>query len=143
MVNAVTYILENDPTVQSLVGGNSRSSKHKVFPVITPMSEVEPYIVVRLLSKTPLGNGCGFLYNIAVISYHTSYDDVTVLNRAIIDAIVGYPSGIVNGVDYGRLTFASESDEPFSVDRIAITHEHPLYIKATTFTGMGDDGISS
>ncbi len=142
MIKAVTYILENDATVQSLVGDNSRSSKHKIFPVIVPQSEVEPYIAVRLLNKTPTGRNCGFQYTIAVTSYHTSYDDVTELNQAVIYAIEGTASGTVNGCDFSGLNLISESDE-FAVDRIAVTHEHPVYAKISTFIGMGDDGISS
>ena len=142
MIKAVTYILENDATVNALVGRNSRDTKSKVFPVIMPQSEVEPYIVVRLLSKTPLGRGCGYSYTIGVTSYHTSYDDVTELNEAVISAIENYPDGNVNGVDFGGLNFNSESDE-YAVDRIAVTHEHPVYAKLTTFTGIGDDGVSS
>jgi len=143
MIKAVTYILENDSTVQSLVGGTSRASKHKVFPVIVPMSEVEPYIVVKLASKTPLGNNCGYNFVVTVMSYETSYDRVIALNQAVIDALVAYPRGTVNSVDYGGLMFSSESDEAFGVDRIAVTHEHPVYAKVSTFTGMGDDGVSS
>jgi hypothetical protein len=142
MIKAVTYILENDPVVQSLVGGNSRSSKHKVFPVIVPQSEVEPYIVVSLVNKQKLGRDCGFSYFISVTCYETSYDKVTVLNQAIIDALELYPSGVVNGVDFSGLNFENEKDE-YMVDRIAITHEHPLYAKSSTFIGMGNDGISS
>ena len=142
MIKAVTYILENNSTIQSLVGGNSRASKYKVFPVIVPQSEVEPYIVVRLVNKEKLGRGCGYAYTIGVTCYETSYDKVTDLNQAVIDALEGEPSGVVNGVDFSGLNFVSEQDE-FMVDRIAITHEHPLYAKSSTFIGMGNDGISS
>jgi hypothetical protein len=142
MIKAVTYILENDPTVQQLVKANSRQDKFKVFPVIVPQSEIEPYIAVRLLSKQSLGKNCGYSYTIGVTSYETSYDRVTALNQAVIDALEGYPSGEVNSVDFGGLNFLNESDE-YMVDRIAITHEHPLYAKTSTFVGMGSDGIQS
>lgn len=145
MIKAVTYILENDSVVQALVGDNSRSDKHKVYPVIAPQSEIEPYIVVKLGNKTPLGSSsaCGYDYNIIVMSYETSYDRVIALNQAVIDALVNYPRGTVNSVDYGGLMFTSESDEAFGVDRISVTHEHPVYAKVSTFRGMGSDGVSS
>lgn len=145
MIKAVTYILENDALVQELVGANSRNDKHKVYPVIAPQSEVEPYIVVKLLNKVPLGGGlsCGFNYTVGVTCYETSYDKVIALNQAIIDAIINTPRGTVNSVDYGGLMFISESDEAFGVDRISVTHEHPVYAKISTFTGMGSDGVSS
>jgi hypothetical protein len=142
MIKAVTYILENDTTVQQLVGGNSRADKHKVYPVIVPESERDPYIAVRLLSKETLGRNCGYRYNIGVTCYHSTYDGVTALNQAIIDALETYPSGNVNGVDFSGLNFLNESDE-FMVDRIAVTHEHPLYAKTSVFLGMGNDGIQS
>ena len=137
MINAVTYILENDATVQSLVGGNSRNNKHKVFPVIMPQSEVEPYIVVKLSGKSPMGRDCGYMYSITVVSYHTSYDDVSALNQAVINALTNHSKGTVNGVDFGGLDFIDESDE-YAVDRIAVSHEHPVYAKITTFNGIAD-----
>jgi hypothetical protein len=142
MIKAVTYILENDPVVQQLVKGNSRQDKYKVFPVIVPQSEVEPYIVVSLLNKEKLGRNCGFQYSISVTSYETSYDRVTALNQAVIDALEAYPAGEVNSVDFSGLNFVNERDE-YMVDRIAITHEHPLYAKTSTFVGMGSDGVQS
>lgn len=134
MIKAITYILENDATVQSLVGGNAAADKHKVYPVIVPSSEVEPYIAVRLTSKRMLGRDadCGYEYGFQVSSYATSYDDVTALNDAVVSALTGQASATVNGVSVGFINFITEHDE-FAVDRISITYEHPVYMKVSTF----------
>jgi hypothetical protein len=138
MIKAITYILENDATVQSLVGANSRDDKHKVYPVIAPITEKGPYIIVTLLSKSRVAKHCGFQYAISVTSYHETYDGSIQLNNAVIRAIENTASGNINGVDFSYMTFTDERDE-YTVDRIGITHEHPLYAKVSIFTGQGDE----
>lgn len=136
MMNAVTHILKNDATVGSLVGNNAAGDKKKVYPVIVPSSEIEPYITVRIVDKRRPAKGCDYEYTVQVTSYDLNYDDVVTLNNAVISAIEGQASGTVNGYSFGYLNFVTEQDE-YMVDRIAITHEHPLYAKTTTFVGYG------
>ena len=135
MVNAVTYILENNAGVQALVGLNKERDKYKVYPVMVPISEVEPYIAVRLMSKTLIAVGCGYNYRFQTTCYDASYDAVTTLNDAIRTALEGQASGTINGVDFAYLNFITEHDE-FTVDRISITFEHGLYMKVSTFEGI-------
>jgi len=131
MIKAVTYILENNATVQGLVGLRASSaSDYKVFPVVVPQSEKAPYIAVRLSGKSSLGKGCGYNYTVEVASYHTSYDDVTTLNAAVITALTGQARGTVNGVAFGALNFSNESDD--------FAKDHGLYAKVTTFEGWAD-----
>jgi len=132
MIKAITYILENDSTVASLCGMNAASVKTKVYPVIVPSSEVEPYIAVRLTSKKLIGKGCGYEYGFQVSTYATSYDAVTALNDAVVSALKNQAPATVNGVDIGWINFITEHDE-FAVDRISITYEHPVYMKVATF----------
>ena len=136
MIDAVTYILENDPVVQGLVGNNKANNKHKVYPIIVPQTEVEPYIAVRMVSRVSLGKNCGHQYTIQVASYTLSYDDTTALSQAVIDVLDGHEGGTINGVEFGWLNFLEENDQNFGVDRISITHEHPVYARVATFTGV-------
>lgn len=137
MMNAVTYILNNNATVGTLVGANTAASKKKVYPVIVPSSEVEPYISVRILSRERVAKDCAdYRYTVAVSSFTLNYDTTEALNTAVINALEGQASGTVNGEAFGHLRFISDSDE-YAVDRIAITHEHPVYLKTAIFVGMG------
>jgi hypothetical protein len=129
VVDAVTYILNNDATVQGLVGLNKEEDKYKIYPVVVPQSETAPYISARLSSKEPQGkeSGCGYLFTVTVSSYANSYDDVQALNVAVIAALLNQANGTVNGVDFGGLFFVNESDD--------YLREHNLFIKLTTFGG--------
>lgn len=132
MVKAITYILENDSTVQGIIGQNASGDKYKVYPVVVPQSEKEPYIIVRQSGKVATGKGCNsFDYIVEVLSYHTSYDNVTALAAAVKSALEGQGTTTINGVAFGFLNFTNEVDS-FSVD-----HGN-LYLKLQTFEGTSD-----
>ncbi len=129
MVKAVTYIWENAATVQGLVGQNAAEDKYKVYPVAVPQSETGPYIIVRQSAKVAIGKGCNsFVYGIEVLSYALSYDAVTALNVAVINALQNQTPTTVNSVVYGYLNLTNEIDS-FSSD-----HGNQ-YIKISTFEG--------
>lgn len=130
MIKAVTYILDNDTTVKSLVGPRSgATTDYKVFPVVVPATEKPPYIAVRLTGKTSAGPGCGYIYTVQVVCYETSYDRVTALNDAIVSALTAQASGTVNGVTYSYINFINESDD-------FVKDGHELYVKVSTFEGI-------
>lgn len=129
MINAVTYILENNNTVKNLVGTRSRGTDYKVFPVVVPSSEEAPYIVARQTGKVSAGKSCGYVYTIDVISYATSYDEVNALNAAVISALEGQAVATVNGVTFGYLNQVNESDD-------FVKGDHDLYAKISTFEGQ-------
>jgi Protein of unknown function (DUF3168) len=132
MVKAVTYILENNATVQGIIGQNAAADKYKVYPVIVPQSEKEPYLVVRQASKVATGKGCSsYDYSVEVLSYHTTYDDVTTLAEAVRSALEGQATTTVNGVDFGFLNFTNE------VDSFSVEHGN-LYVKVLTFEGASN-----
>lgn len=131
MVDAVTYILDNDTTVKGLVGlRSSGGSDYKVFPVVVPESETAPYIVVRQSGQVSKGKGCGFDYTIDVICYADSYDAVKALAVACRTAVTGTATGSVNGFAYGFMNFTNESDGDF-------IKGHDLYTRILTFDGYG------
>ena len=129
MVNAVTYILENNATVASLCGTNLAGSKTKVYPVVVPSTEKAPYIAVRQSGKSSSGKNCGDIFTIEVISYETSYDRVAALNAAIITALEAQASGTVNGVTFAYLNQINEVDD-------FVKGDHDLYAKISTFEGQ-------
>lgn len=129
MLKAVTYILENDATLQSIIGANKAGDKHKVYPVVVPETEKAPYCVCRIVSKERTAKACGYIWTIEVTSYATSYDKVTDVNDAVIAALEGEASGTVNDVDFGWANFSSESDQ--------FDKDHDLYAKITTFEVHG------
>ena len=133
MVKVVTYILENNATVQGLVGLRANPDtdvKHKVFPVVMSQDNKAPYIVVRLSSRARAAKNCDWTYGVQVVSYANSYDDVTALNEAVITAIENQARGTVNGETFGFMYCSGESDD--------YVKEHNLYAKITTFEGMAE-----
>lgn len=132
MVKAITYILENNATVQGIVGQNNAGDKYKIYPVVVPQSETEPYVVVRQTNRVATGKGCNsYDYTFEVLSYHPSYDDATDLGNAVISAIQSQASGSVNGVAYAFSNLTNEADS-FSAD-----HGNS-YVKLATFFGQAD-----
>lgn len=130
MVDAVTYILENNATVQGLVGADTSTEQHKVFPVVVFETEKAPYIVVSQISQATVGKNCGYDYGIQVSSYHNSYDEVKALNLAVINAVTGEDAGTVNSENFSFMNFANSAD--------GYDKDHNLYIKITTFQGIAD-----
>lgn len=132
MVKAVTYILENNSTVQGLVGLRSNGTDYKVYPVMVPQSEKEPYIVVRQGGKVPkCKGGDSFDYTVEVLSYAISYDAVTTLAAAVKSALEGQATATVNGVAWGYVNFTNELDS-FSAD-----HGN-LFVKIQTYEGVSN-----
>lgn len=127
MLKAVTYILENNPSVQQAVGAKSHEDNHKVYPVVVPQTEKAPYIVVRIAGKIPLGKNCNNIYTIEVLCYHSSYDDVSELSEAVVSALTTQAHGMINGFQFSFLNFSNESD---SFDK-----DHDLFAKVLTFEG--------
>ena len=129
MVNAVTYILDNNATVQGLVGLRSTGgSDYKVFPVVVFESEKAPYIVVRQSGKVSLGKSCGHTYTIDVICYAGSYDAVKALSAACITALEAQTSGTINGYAFGYLNATNEIDGEY-------VRDFNLYTRVSTFEG--------
>lgn len=132
MVNAITYILANNSTVQGLVGNKNESQTdtyYKVYPVVAPYGEKAPYIAVRQTGKVEACKNGGYTYTVQIVSYATSYDDVTTLNDAIISAISSQANGTVNGFDFGFVNITNEQDD--------YVKEHSLYAKILTVEGNG------
>ncbi len=128
MINAVTYILEHDSTVQGLVGLNAVGDKHKVYPVIAPQSETAPYIAVRVNGRVRAAKGCAWTWGIIIACYAISYDEASALNEAVINALEGAQGGTINSEDFSFLNQVNEADD--------FVNEHKLYAKVTTFEGM-------
>ena len=116
MIKGVTHILENDVTFQGIVGRNKALSKFKVYPVIAPQTEIIPYSVVRMTSKTLQHKGSNgsnrnsFEVSFTVNSYHKNYDDVDLLDQAVIQALVPF-RGTSNGVVFGYMEFVESQDD--------------------------------
>jgi len=128
MVKAATYILENDNGIQELIGGKSHGNNHKVYPVVVPESEKAPYIVVRVVGRQHAGKGCDDSFQILVVSYANSYDNVTEINEEVI-SVLESSRGNFNGIDIGYFILSNESDD--------YVKEHSLYAKMTTFDVIG------
>lgn len=131
MVKAVTYILENDATVQELVGADPSGEQHKVYPVVSFEDNKIPYLIVSVVARPRMGKGCNFNYQIQVSSYAASYDEVTELNEAVISALEGQGTDNINGISFGYMNFITEADGVFDKDRMA-------YVKNAIFEGAGE-----
>lgn len=134
MLKGPIHILINNATVQSLVEAKERegaTGKYKVYPVVAPMTEQAPYVVVRQTGGAPLGKNCGSTVQFVCASYHTSYDEVVALDNAVIAALSNAASATYNGV-----SMSSISEINLSVDEFVV--EHKLYAKLSTFQAMVD-----
>jgi hypothetical protein len=131
MIKGITYILETDATFQTRVGYNVALTKYKVYPVIAPQTENIPYSVVRMTDKTLLHKGRSgdnrnsFEVTFTVHSYHKNYDDVDILDQAVIQALVPF-RGTSNGVSFGYIEFVSSSDD-------YVEAYGGLYVRLTSF----------
>lgn len=129
MMNAVISILENDASVQSVIGQNALGSKYKIYPVVAPETERAPYCVCRIFSKEEGAKDCGYIWTFEVSTYATSYDTVTTINEYVIDALKSESPGVINGDDFGWALFDNEVDD--------FEKDHDLYVKRTTFRVHG------
>lgn len=127
MVKVVTYLLENNSTVQALLGDKSHGDGHKVYPIIIASGEVAPFIAVGQTDRLRLGHdlSCGTEYTIFVNAYSKSYDDLDALCDAVIDALEGQ-SGTINTVSVGSVVYDNQTD-------LAFDKELEVYGRSTTF----------
>lgn len=133
MINAFTYIIENDTNVQPLLGLNAAEEKYKVYPVVAPSSEKFPYITCAILSAPKVAINCGYMYSIQVSVYHQSYDEVGALADAVRVALEdqAHAGQLINGVQVGFINYTDISD--------AFTKgEQDLYVKLMTFEGVAN-----
>lgn len=127
MIKGVTYILNSDSGFQSLVGQNKALTKYKAYPLIAPQQEEAPYSICKMTSKSLKCKGlttfdCGF----DVISYAGNYDDVQLIDDAVLEALVPY-SGTVNGVAFSDISFINTSDD-------FVETYGGLHVKISSFT---------
>jgi hypothetical protein len=126
MIQGVTYILNTDATVQSLIGQNVAATKYKAYPVIAPQDEKVPYSVCRMTSMVLQYKGrsvyeCEFL----VATYHINYDDVYALDNAVVEALIPI-RGTYNSINFGYIELAGTTD--YFVETYG-----GLYVKNSTF----------
>lgn len=130
MIKGIIYILENDPSVIAIVGEKEReggSGDYKIYPVVAPSTEKAPYVVIRQTGGLRLGKGqCGRIVEFTTASFATSYDTVSDLDSAIIDAFEASTAGIYNGVTMSTISAVNLSADDFSL-------EHKLYLKLSTY----------
>ena len=132
MIKGITYILKTNAAFQSIVGQNRAMDKYKAYPVICPQPEINPYSVVRITSKSLTHKGASgsnrnvFNVEFTVSSYHKNYDDVDLLDNAVIQALVPY-RGSANGVSFGSIEFGNSYDSYEDV-------YGGLYVRVSSFT---------
>lgn len=127
MIKGVTAILNADDTFKTLVGMNKALTKYKAYPLIAPQPEEAPYSICKMTSKSLKCKGlttfdCGF----DVISYAINYDDVQLIDDAVLEALVPYRSTI-NGIAFSDIQFINTSDE-------YVETYGGLYAKISSFT---------
>jgi hypothetical protein len=128
MINAVTYILNNNAGVRALLGLNEADTKYKVYPVVVPLSEKFPYIACRILSAPKIGKSCNYGYTVQVNCYDKSYDEVGALATAAITALESQ-KGVINGVTVSFINYIDQADD-------FVDSEPRLYVKSLTFEGV-------
>lgn len=139
MIQGVTYILNNDATFQSNAGRNKANSKYKAYPVICPQPEEPPYSVVSLSGKSPFGECKGanetFAYSFDVASFHKNFEQVVLLDMAVLDALVG-KYGLFNGVTFQEIRFETTRDGSFS-------DEWKVFSRISSFTAICNENTAT
>ena len=114
MVKGITYILKNNSTVQGLIGQNTRGDKYKVFPVVCPTPEVNPYVVVKMTGRTPIdckgGAATSFIYTYDVYSFDKNYDATVTMAEAVETALALPDGGTHNSVKFDEIRYANRSE---------------------------------
>ncbi len=127
MIKAITYILNNDSNVQSLLGRNEADSKYKVYPSVVPQTEIAPYIAVRKTAGVNIHKqSTDQEGQFDVYSYCKTYDETEALETEVIRALVGI-SGSQNSVSISFINQVNSRD-----DHVLIGGEL-LYSRVTTF----------
>jgi hypothetical protein len=144
MVKAITYILNQDSGVQSLVRQNKASTKYKNYPGVAPIQEEAPYTITRLASKPPLAECKGnipkeFLPTYEVFVYTKSYDDTEILSHAVVRAIERVESAQVNGVSFTDIRYLNSRDQIVMVEG----DSKVLYGRVITFEATIEESITA
>lgn len=141
MVKGITYILNNSTEFQGIAGQNSAGTKYKAYPVVSPQPEIYPYSTVRVLSKIPFvckgSRPVTFTYRYVVHSFHKNYDQVELLNNAVVNSLDGQ-SGTFNGVQFQYIRYVDSSDDISNNGGTEM-----LYLKATIFEAVVNESIGT
>ncbi len=104
MVKAITYILNNDATVESLVGLNTAGTKSKIYPMFATQKEDFPLITVWEVSRIPEQckgqRSTSFRYGYEVHVFAPTYDGLNAICVAVSNALEDNSTTPVNGVDF-------------------------------------------
>jgi hypothetical protein len=144
MVKGITYILNQDTGVRSLVGQNKALNKYKNYPGVAPGQEEAPYTITRLASRPPLAECKGnlpkeFLPTYDVFVYTKSYDDTERLSNAVVRAIERVESAVVNGVSFTDIRYLNARDQIVMVEG----DSKVLYGKVITFEATIEENITA
>jgi hypothetical protein len=135
MVKAITYILANNASVQTLVGRNKANDKYKVYPVVCPSAEENKYLVVSKTSNIPVeckqGRPTSFDSSFDVFAYCKNYDDLDELTEAVKSALDRIASNTYNGVNLSEVRYANEKD--------LFSNDNQLYVRQISFNCWIDE----
>lgn len=135
MVKGITSILAANSTIRTLVGQNVAADRYKVYPVICPMSETPPYLVVIQTGKTPIeckDAPTTYEYTYDVYAVEKNYDDAETLSNAVEAALDRKTPGTYNGVVFQEIRHTNTLDGNFNPDG-------GLFTKVISFIGTVDE----
>lgn len=126
MLRGPIAILTANATIQALIGQNETDDKYKVYPVIAPQTEKAPYITVAMMGGQRSGKGCGRQMQFVVACAASSYDAVSEIDEAVIDAYNDITAGVYEGVQVDFVNEVNLSSDEFNLD-------HQLYVRKSIF----------
>lgn len=132
MLKGAIDILINDATVADLVGNNTAGDKVKVYPGICPQPEHDPFIVLRITSKTDYDPCKGvpattFEATFDVYIYTKNYEDGDDIANAVKDAL-DLVSGTYNEVVFDEIRYQDMND--------GFEDKYALFTKTVTFNAI-------
>lgn len=117
MTNGVIDILINDSSIQSIVGMDKDEETYKVYAVLCPQPEKDPYIVIRINSEEPMECKDGTndsTYNFSVYCFGNSYEKIDEMSAAV-KLVLNRYTGSADGVQFEEIRYVTLRDEGVEV----------------------------
>ncbi len=129
MITGLIQHLKNNASVQTAVGQNKAANTHKVFPIVCPQGEDNPYILVRLHSREPrkAGINCNPTYDdliVRVACHSEKYSEIESLDTAVFNALEG-ASGTLEGSEFDIIRIVDSKD--------AFDEDAETYVRITDY----------
>lgn len=130
MIQGVIQILLDASAVTSEVGQNKGNNKAKIYPVVCPQPEEDPYITVSKISTNPDSCKVSTLdeVNFTVLHYSKNYIKADAMHEATRAALEVIQDHTESGFEFADIRFVT--------DRDLFDNEAQLYVRQADYRAM-------